>query len=61
MPELDLVQFAQRLALLGLLSGIAGAITWQLIWGALALLAQRLQDRAARLRRTAQARARAHG
>lgn len=59
--EIDLAFFAQRMALLGLLSGICGAITWQLIWGALGVLAQRLQDRAARQRRVAQAKARAHG
>ena len=44
-----------------LLSGIAGAIAWQLIWGALALLAQRLHDRAARRWRIAQARERVNG
>ena len=61
MPEIDLVQVAQRLALLGLLSGIAGAIAWQLIWGALAVLAHRLHARAARRSRIAAARARALG
>lgn len=61
MPEFDLIHLAQRVAVLGMLSGIAGAITWQLIWGALALLAKRLQDRAARMRRMALARARVHG
>lgn len=61
MQDLDLVQLVQRLAVLGLLSGIAGAIAWQLIWGALALLAQRLHDRAARRWRIAQARERVNG
>ena len=58
--EIDLAQVAQRLALLCLLSGLVGAITWQLIWGALALLAQRLRDRALRRQRIAAARGRAH-
>ena len=61
MPELDLVQVAQRLALLGLLSGIAGAIAWQLICGALEAFAWRLVALAERRRRIAQAKARAHG
>lgn len=61
MQELDLVQLAQRMALLGLASGIAGAIVWQLICGALALLGQRLHERAARGSRIAQARERANG
>ena len=59
--EIDLVFFAQRLALLGLLSGLAGAILWQLIYGALEAFAWRLVSFAERRRRIAQARARGNG
>lgn len=57
--EIDLAFFAQRVALLGFLSGTAGAIIWQLAWAFLALLADRLNARAERLRRIAHARFRA--
>ncbi|WP_124510157.1 hypothetical protein [Acidovorax sp. FJL06] len=57
--EIDLALFAQRVALLGFLSGIAGAFMWQLAWAFLALLADRLNARSERLRRIAYARSRA--
>lgn len=59
--EIDLEFFAQRIAVLALASGVAGAIVWQLIWVALSLLAQRLHERSLRRSRIAQARERAHG
>jgi len=57
--EIDLSFFAQRVAMLALLSGFVGGLLFALVHGAVVALSERLRSRAHRAERIAQARIRA--
>lgn len=59
--EIDLVQVAQRLAIVGIFSGFIGAALWQLLVSSMHVLAVRLHARMAQRQRIEAARTRVHG
>ena len=56
--EIDLAFFAQRIAMIGCLSGFIGGLLFVLVHGAVVALSERLRSRANRAERIAQARIR---
>lgn len=56
--EIDLAFFAQRIAMLAILSGFVGGLLFVLVYGAVIALSDRLRARASRLERVAKARIR---
>ena len=56
--EVDLAFFAQRIAMISLLSGFIGGLLFVLVHGAVVAICERLRARDTRLERIAQARMR---
>lgn len=56
--EIDPAFFAQRIAMLAILSGFIGGLLFVLVHGAVIAIADRLRSRSTRLERVAQARIR---